>query len=252
MRNFESNRVEVLEFQDDSTIRTLYCELRKSKRARRLNLRLKSPTHALLTFPYRMSWQVAEDFLSKQKSWLQQKSLEFPPFLSLKQHFSRGGEICLNQTLQERTVRIIENCSNDRPLVSLENQEIGIYINAGKKDDVQVKQVCHKLACQFLPGWTDWAAEQVGLFPKKIRIGDQRTRWGSCSAKGTVSLNWRIILLSKELGNYVIFHELAHLAEMNHSARFWAKLEEFVPHARKVDRELTSAGKTVFSLGREE
>ena len=250
MRNFESNRVEVLEFQDDSTIRTLYCELRKSKRARRLNLRLKSPTHALLTFPYRMSWQVAEDFLSKQKSWLQQKSLEFPPFLSLKQHFSRGGEICLNQTLQERTVRIIENCSNDRPRVSLENQEIGIYINAGKKDDVQIKQVCRKLACQFLPGWTEWAADQVGLFPKKVRIGDQRTRWGSCSPKGTLSLNWRIILLPKELGSYVIFHELAHLAQMNHSQKFWQKLEEFVPNAKAVDRKLTKDGKVIFSLGR--
>ena len=250
MRNFESNRVEVLEFQDDSTIRTLYCELRKSKRARRLNLRLKSPTHALLTFPYRMSWQVAEDFLSKQKSWLQQKSLEFPPFLSLKQHFSRGGEICLNQTLLERTVRIVENCSNDRPRVSLENQEIGIYINAGKKDDVQIKQVCRKLACQFLPGWTEWAADQVGLFPKKVRIGDQRTRWGSCSPKGTLSLNWRIILLPKELGSYVIFHELAHLAQMNHSPKFWQKLEEFVPNAKAVDRKLTKDGKVIFSLGR--
>jgi len=54
------------------------------------------------------------------------------------------------------------------------------------------------------------------------------------------------------LGNYVLFHELAHLQEMNHSSRFWTKLEEFVPGAKETDRKLSRVGKPVFSLGRTE
>ena len=113
-----------------------------------------------------------------------------------------------------------------------------------------IKLACRKLAYQFLPGWLEWAENYAGLYSKKLRIGDQRTRWGSCSPKGTLSLNWRIILLPQELGSYVIFHELAHLAQMNHSPKFWQKLEEFVPNAKAVDRKLTRDGKVIFSLGR--
>ncbi|MDA7823292.1 M48 family metallopeptidase, partial [Opitutales bacterium] len=61
---------------------------------------------------------------------------------------------------------------------------------------------------------------------------------------------WRIVLLPEELGNYVLFHELAHLVEMNHSPRFWAKLEGFVPQAKEKDRELSKVGSPIFSLGR--
>ena len=252
MKVFQNTRFRTLEFCENSKIYTISCELRKSLRIRRINLRLKNPHYALLTFPSRMSWRTAEEFLFAQRNWLQRKSLEFPSRIFLAQHFANGGKICLSPEIGERTVRIEQNKTIDRPSIHLGNQEIGIHLPVGQNEELIIKETCWKLARQFLPGWIEWAQMQCGLFPQRVRVGDQRTRWGSCSPKGTISLNWRIILLSKELGNYVVFHELAHLAEMNHSSKFWGKLEQFVANARLVDRELTQAGKPVFALGRTE
>jgi predicted metal-dependent hydrolase len=240
----------VLEFEEDGQVRSLRCELRKSKRTRRINLRLKSTDFALLTFPSRMAWATAEKFLMDHQEWLERKSQQFPIPISMRKYFENGGKICLGPSMVEREVSLSFEEYTNRPLISLENQQIGIRVPRLGQEDEMIKLACRKLAYQFLPGWLEWAENYAGLYSKRLRIGDQRTRWGSCSPKGTLSLNWRIILLPKELGSYVIFHELAHLAQMNHSPRFWQKLEEFVPNARAVDRKLTKDGKVIFSLGR--
>ena len=240
----------LLEFEQGGQVRSLRCELRKSKRARRINLRLKSTDFALLTFPSRMVWATAEKFLMDHQEWLERKSQQFPVPISMRKYFEDGGKICLGPSLVECEVSLSFDEYFDRPFISLENQQIGIRVPRTGQEDEMIKLACRKLAHQFLPGWLEWAENYAGLYSKRLRIGDQRTRWGSCSLKGTLSLNWRIILLTQELGSYVIFHELAHLAEMNHSKRFWQKLEEFVPNAKAVDRKLTKEGKVIFSLGR--
>ena len=84
----------------------------------------------------------------------------------------------------------------DRPSISLENQKIRILVPVSGDEDEMIKLACRKLAHQFLPGWLDWAERMTGLDSKRLRIGDQCTRWGSCSPKGTLSLNWRIIFCS--------------------------------------------------------
>ena len=240
----------LLEFEQGGQVRSLRCELRKSKRARRINLRLKSTDFALLTFPSRMVWATAEKFLMDHQEWLERKSQQFPVPISMRKYFEDGGKICLGPSLVECEVSLSFDEYFDRPFISLENQQIGIRVPRTGQEDEMIKLACRKLAHQFLPGWLEWAENYAGLYSKRLRIGDQRTRWGSCSPKGTLSLNWRIILLPQELGSYVIFHELAHLAQMNHSPKFWQKLEEFVPHAKAVDRKLTKDGKVIFSLGR--
>lgn len=72
-------------------------------------------------------------------------------------------------------------------------------------------------------------AERMGVSPKEVKLSSARTRWGSCTSRGVVRLNWRLVRLSLDLVDYVVVHELAHLREMNHSAAFWQVVESACP-----------------------
>jgi predicted metal-dependent hydrolase len=72
-------------------------------------------------------------------------------------------------------------------------------------------------------------APLLGVEPKRIQIRDQRSRWGSCSTRGTLSFNWRLVLAPFEVLDYVVVHELCHLREPNHSRRFWRLVESRRP-----------------------
>ena len=76
-------------------------------------------------------------------------------------------------------------------------------------------------------------AERIGVEYRRIRIGGQRTLWGSCSPRGTLSFNWRLVLAPPEVLDYVVVHELCHLRVPNHSRRFWALVERHRPHWRQ-------------------
>ena len=75
-----------------------------------------------------------------------------------------------------------------------------------------------------------------------ITVRDQKTRWGSCSAKGNLNFNWRLILAPEPVLDYVVIHELAHRKEMNHSERFWNLVETVMPDYRNQRRWLKDHG----------
>ena len=72
--------------------------------------------------------------------------------------------------------------------------------------------------------------ERMGLHPAKLALSSARGRWGSCTAAGGLRLNWRLMQAPPAVIDYVVIHELAHLAELNHSPRFWAIVEAHCPH----------------------
>jgi predicted metal-dependent hydrolase len=76
-------------------------------------------------------------------------------------------------------------------------------------------------------------AERLGVAYRRIRIGGQRTLWGSCSRGGTLSFNWRLVLAPVEVLDYVVVHELCHLRFLDHSQRFWGLVERRRPHWRE-------------------
>ena len=88
-------------------------------------------------------------------------------------------------------------------------------------------------------------ARQKGMTIKKVLPRSQRTRWASCSAKGTVSLNTKLLFLTPELARYVLIHELCHTIHLNHSGKFWRLVETHEPHFRQLDKQLRDAWKNL-------
>lgn len=92
--------------------------------------------------------------------------------------------------------------------------------------------------CPVLEHRVSYYASLMGVTYGRITIRNQRTRWGSCSAKGNLNFNWKLSLLPDELLDYVIVHELAHRLEMNHSERFWVQVERILPDYKERRRRL--------------
>lgn len=89
-------------------------------------------------------------------------------------------------------------------------------------------------------------APRLGVAPPPLRLSSARTRWGSCSQHGGISLNWRLILMPLAIVDYVVCHELAHLREMNHSPRFWAIVGQLCPDWQALRRELRLLGRQIL------
>ena len=91
-------------------------------------------------------------------------------------------------------------------------------------------------------------AKRIGVTYKTIRIGAQRTLWGSCSPLGTLSFNWRLVLAPLEVLDYVVVHELCHVRVPNHSRRFWALVERHRPHWRAQRAWLRAHGPELLAF----
>jgi predicted metal-dependent hydrolase len=100
-------------------------------------------------------------------------------------------------------------------------------------DPQYVSETEARLAVRELVGMlVEDEAPYIGVTPKRIQIRDQRSRWGSCSTRGTLSFNWRLVLAPFDVLDYVVVHELCHLREPNHSRRFWRLVEQRRPEWR--------------------
>lgn len=98
-------------------------------------------------------------------------------------------------------------------------------------------------AKEIIPRRAACFAARMGVSYGRITIREQKTRWGSCSQKGNLNFNWKLVLMPPEILDYVVVHELAHRKEMNHSPRFWAVVEKELPDYRKRREELKIRGR---------
>jgi hypothetical protein len=92
-------------------------------------------------------------------------------------------------------------------------------------------------------------AAALGVKPRAIRMKDTRSRWGSCAPDGTLAFSWRLVMAPEWVTDYVVAHEVAHLRELNHSARFWALVESRTPHRDAAVDWLRAQGPALLRVG---
>ena len=126
-----------------------------------------------------------------------------------------------------------------KPFVAIQDGELRLYIprnewSAEILSDEQpqllreIREFYKREAVKKITERTEHWAERMKLFPTQIKFREQRTRWGSCNSRGVINFNWRLVVFTPEIIDYVIVHELAHLKHMNHSAHFWSLVKATV------------------------
>lgn len=116
------------------------------------------------------------------------------------------------------------------------------------------KEELQELAAQamkLIPQKVRYYAPIIGVTYGRITIRNQRTRWGSCSGKGNLNFNCLLLLMPEEVLDYVVVHELCHRKEMNHSARFWEKVEKILPDYRQRRKWLKDNGGRIMDRNRQ-
>lgn len=109
---------------------------------------------------------------------------------------------------------------------------------SSKRDYVQYKTEAHALVVARLVHFNQY----YNFTYHRVSIKNQKTRWGSCSRKGNLNFNYKIVLLPPRLADYIIVHELCHLGELNHSKKFWNLVAETIPDYAEIRSELKKIG----------
>jgi predicted metal-dependent hydrolase len=103
-------------------------------------------------------------------------------------------------------------------------------------------------ARELISALADEEARKIGVAFQRVRIGSQRTLWGSCSARGVLAFNWRLVLAPYEVLDYVVVHELCHLEVLNHSKRFWSLVERHRPEWHRQRDWLRAHGPELLAV----
>lgn len=104
-------------------------------------------------------------------------------------------------------------------------------------------------AMQIIPDKVRFYAEKIGVDYGRVTIRNQKTRWGSCSAKGNLNFNCLLMLAPEDVLDYVVIHELCHRKEMNHSPRFWSEVAKIMPDYKNSKIWLKENGGDITTSG---
>jgi predicted metal-dependent hydrolase len=155
-----------------------------------------------------------------------------PARLTVPQSMNRAD---IERVLADKRHWIVEQRRRQKP-------RLGLELLAVSESEARLG------ARELVSALAEEEAELLGLSYQRIRIGDQRTLWGSCSARGTLSFNWRLVLAPLEVLDYVVVHELCHLRVPNHSKRFWKRVEGRRPHWREQREWLREHGPELLAF----
>lgn len=197
----------------------------KNVRARRFIIRVLDERSVRVTIPRGGTRAEASAFFDRHRSWLLERVDQLQRSRERSRAPWRAGKRVWYRGREERVVLL---SGDGKSGVRVGNLEI-----PGDPFRPDLKQMIEdgmkRLAKTELPECVETLAARVGKHPSQVTVRGQKTRWGSCSSKGGLSLNWRLVQVPWEVRDYVVIHELCHLEHMNHSKRFWALVGRHCP-----------------------
>ncbi|MFZ0827481.1 MAG: SprT family zinc-dependent metalloprotease [Verrucomicrobiia bacterium] len=205
----------------------------RNPRARRYLLRVCSDGTARVTIPRGGSPVVARQFVQHHAAWLDRQLQRLRSHPRQPAVWQIGTEILL----RGESVCIISGTTGKAETVHFGNESIRLP-DAAADLRPAIESHLRQRATRELPPRVLELATRHGLTIRRITVRSQKSRWGSCSRRGTISLNWRLIHTPAFVSDYICLHELMHLRQMNHSTRFWREVERVCPDYRQAERWL--------------
>ena len=208
-------------------------ELVRNRRAKRYIIRLLANLVLRVTIPRGGSKKEALRFVSENLIWIEKQYQSH----RLKHSFATASPLSNEIALlyQGRMVRFHSLSNGQMKFIRFANLLIPKNHEDHDNDKETVENFLLHLAKSSLTERTLQLADKHFLQPKRISIRNQKTRWGSCSNSGTISLNWRLIQVPAFVRDYVILHELAHLKFLDHSPHFWNHLGKLCPNLNAAE-----------------
>jgi len=217
--------------------RTDRWSVRTSGRARRLSVRVYPGGRVEIVVPPGASPIIVQRFIGAHRQWIDDRVRDFAGLITV--------ESCLPTRIElpavGKSFAVTYVDQDSPPRVRL--GEDGVVVITGSQLDRRVIALAlRRWLCEFAVGELGdrlaLVSRGTGLAFRKLQIRRQRTRWGSCSMSGTISLNVCLLFLDPDVLRYLMVHELCHTQHMNHSARFWGLVEFHEADYRALDKAL--------------
>lgn len=208
--------------------------LRRSARARRISLRVsRLDGRVSLILPNGVPEREGLSFVREKEAWVRGQLAQQPNrvLVGLDQSILLEGRALSVVPGSGRTVRV-------------ENGQLLVPGDAGRVS-ARVQGFLKQMARERLSAACDRYAVRLGKDYSRMTLRDTRSRWGSCSSKGALMFSWRLVMAPAAVLEYVAAHEVAHLAEMNHSPAFWARVEDIHGPYREQRKWLRQNGETL-------
>ncbi len=213
---------------------------RRSARARRVSLRIDAASGAVIvTLPPRTAQSAGRALLLNHAGWILDRLSRLPPPVLL----ADGGAIPLHGTPHR-----IRHRPGARGTAWIEQGELHV---AGDPAFLprRVTDFLRLEARRTLGAQAAKIAIEAGLVPRRIVVKDTRTRWGSCTADGTLMFCWRLVMAPPDIQHYVVAHEVAHLRHMDHGPAFWSLVRRLTPHRIAATAWLAAEGPGLQRVG---
>ena len=215
--------------------------IRESRRARRLTLRVLPPYTLELVVPRGTRAAEVTAFVHEHRRWIERARREIAVHYPLVQDRlpTRVALRAIDQSWLVRYQREPQAQARVRMLGDVLEVRTRDADNRGA-DGALRAWLCDQARYHLTP-WALREAALVGRRPSRVQVRLQRTRWGSCSSSGTLSLNAALLFLAPAVVRYLLIHELCHMISLNHSRRFWTAVVRYEPGYEALDRQLTEA-----------